>query len=298
MSYLIAVSDTIDMSDAQLAAYSVFRMPCAYHGDNVLPPVGTADRPHPFAEYIRRRGDKAARDNAANVSDRLETHDDYDALENEIIDLGRVRTAPSRKDFGEFFDGFLLNGCDGIIFFAPCSVGGGEYNDAMRAAALSMVKFPKKQVYVVNARAFSVGIIPPLLCAVRAARNGATIDEAFVAANEAAGEIKMLVVMPERNSPFSRAIRVLAVDGNGEQKPLFVCRGVPSLAEKLAGVICASSPECVYAAINSRSGRAHLSVIERIREKLPAVRAEAHRMGLFSLTLALPATPMMIISYK
>lgn len=295
MSFIVAVSDAIDLTDAQLKAYGVKKMPSRFHAEK------SAGRGADFMfrnsvmhEWILRLNEASA--GGKTIPEELKKppegglnfDEDYDFLEAQLGRGGKL-TQPAQADFESFFDGFAEKGETGLLFLAPAPAACDDYASALKASAATMVKFPKSEIYVVNTRTMSVGMIPSLMCAVKLAAEGASVGEAFVhVRDEAENRRGRLFAVADETTENSRIAlkRGYASDENGELKSLFVCKGARSAAEKLAAAAAALNPDAVYAAVNSGSGTLHLRVVERMRELAPApLAAEVHRMGPLSLAL-------------
>ena len=155
MGFTISVGGGCDISAAQMAADGI----CPFRGTYTLGGI-------PF-------------------SDRLEYEYDFDNV-TELIESGKLltRTSPTPADYEMFFDSILERGVKSIVHISVDSRLSEDYDCAIKAVRNELVKFPRCEIYVVDAGTFSVGMHPLIERAKYLKSNGFTAAEAFLELNK------------------------------------------------------------------------------------------------------------------
>lgn len=150
--FVLTVSRACDVSDSQLAAYGVaaFRYRYEIDGETYL--------------------------------DMLEYESDYDCLSSKMLS-GKYLSLipPTQSDYELFFESILDRGVRKIVHIVPKWLLTEDYNYAMKAARLEMVKYPKCEVYVVDSGTFSNGIDILVREGIRLRDEGVSAADAAVA---------------------------------------------------------------------------------------------------------------------
>ncbi len=254
-NYVISVSDACDVPSAQLVA---FRVP---HFTHVYPNVSV---PVLDSEY----------DDAAQT-----------ACERELD-----RQKLTAREVEQYFDELLDRGIDAIIHIAPHSAFSEEYVCCKKAAGNELIKYPRRNVYVVDGKAFSSGLKPLVELAIRLKDEGRTAEETYLALVSAAETVQTYYVTttpeyPHRNGKLAalaqgtRTATIMKLTDSGNFEP--VKRAPAATAVKwLAKAAVEQNYDKLYV---SAAKRDHLTLFNRNLAQM-GVETDLSRAGLYALS--------------
>lgn len=224
---------------------------------------------------------------------RLETEDDFDAMERDFSRAALTRTAPSAVEYTSFFDLVLSRGlATDIVHVAPSSALSDDFANATKAAKNVQVMFPRSEIYIVDSRSFSAGIQPLIMLALKLRGEGASAAETFVALTETALTKRHVYFLPAGDPNSALGVKgVFASDENGALKPCFRTRGDAMTAMRIAKAVAPDRPTHMYASA-SGSGFSTVAAIKRRVEALTGstLSCDANRLNKFSLSMLAPSS--------
>lgn len=269
MKFALSINCACDISAAQLSAYGVYWFKSRYRMDG-----------KPFA-------------------DRLEYEYDYDNVV-ELIESGKTltRDTPTHTDYEAHFDSILEKGVKSIVHLTMNSYLTDDYDCAMKAVKIELLKFPRSEIFIVDTRSFSVGMQPLLEFALKLRDEGASASEAYVELTRRAKNVTALFI-PHNTESLKRLGKisrqpepggllkvqsVLKLTARGMFAVAYRTRGNAMTTEKLSNAIYKAGPDKIYLSAGSQTSATGV-LRKKTEERLSGIDCEASRMGLFSCSV-------------
>ena len=269
MKFALSINCACDISAAQMSAYGVYWFKSNYRMDG-----------KPFA-------------------DRLEYEYDYDNVV-ELIVSGKTltRDTPTYIDYEAHFDSILEKGVKSVVHLTMNSHLTDDYDCAMKAVKVELLKFPKSEIYIVDTRSFSVGMQPLLELAIKLRDEGASASEAYVELTRRAKNITALFI-PHNTDSLKRLGKisrqpepggllkiqsVLKLTARGMFAVAYRTRGNAMTTEKLSNAIYKAGPKKIYLSAGSQTSATGI-LRKKTEERMPDIECETGRMGLFSCSV-------------
>lgn len=269
MGFTISVGGGCDISAAQMAADGI----CPFRGTYTLGGI-------PF-------------------SDRLEYEYDFDNV-TELIESGKLltRTSPTPADYEMFFDSVLERGVKSIVHISVDSRLSEDYDCAIKAVRNELVKFPRCEIYVVDAGTFSVGMHPLIERAKYLKSNGLTAAEAFLELNKTAKNVCTYFATEDLsylkrlgkinvNADRGKILNlqyILKLNTRGKFLITGKTRGNLSTAERLAVLTEKSGADKIYLSTAGNFNQL-ISFRKKAESRIAGLLSETDRMGLFTLSM-------------
>ena len=218
------------------------------------------------------------------VSGEPSTADAYERAYKRIK-VGKIRlSSASVKKIEDHFD-FLLETKDkDIIYIAPASRADAHYSMAIRAAQNSLIKFPRRNIFVINANGVGSAMQPLFYLAYKMYCDGESAEDTVFAINELNQNLSCLIVTPDAHD-------TLRVNGVGERKLklLYRVKSEAMIAKKVVEAFAYSGADTLYISHGNCPSLA-IKIMQRLNEKLPSKQIQITKMSVIvALNLGVPA---------
>lgn len=181
-----------------------------------------------------------------NYTDAFETDQQYEKLHFLSNNSNIKIRPPSKSDFEEFFDS-ILERYDALIHISVSSKLSGAYDNAVRASKNSMIKFPKKQIYIIDSNNFASGLKSLVYKAVNYKNNfGGKAEDALIHLEMCKNNIVTLVLFDSilqiskdaKSDSAAHLYKPLCIYNNETGfKKLTLCKGKLAIIKKLTAAI-------------------------------------------------------------
>ena len=217
-------------------------------------------------------GTEAYRDNIDITADQF-----YDRLTNESV-LPKT-SQPSPGDFVEVYDA-LGKDADGILSVHISAKESGTYNAAMQATGESTATCP---IEVIDSRQFSMGLGMIAIAAARAAKNGATLEQAGEAARSAVSRSRVIALFDtleylQKGGRIGKAqamlgsvlkIKPMIIIRDGQVHELAKARTMPKAVARLKQVARGFAPVESVCVLHSTTPEVAREIADDLRDLLP-----------------------------
>lgn len=259
MSFIISVDGTCDTERAQLAAFDVKRKKRLYRLDGV-----------PF-------------------HDNLTLDNEYETLERALLGGADLTCVPPTPiGYEDYFDELLEMFDEDIVHICVGSTFSADYDCAMRALKNEAIKFPKRQLYVVNGNTLSAGLDLLVDRAVTLKNDGLSAAEAFIELSRVVLSLTTLIAPSSADALIKNGLVPQSV-GAGKTLsplPLFALKeGKPILVSRYKGYASLSQRVLKEAASAKLAFVSHSGLTSPTRELAARLPVEITRTGLFTKSI-------------
>ena len=199
------------------------------------------------------------------------------------------RSLPSVKKIEDFFDDILERKDKDIVYISPSSRADEHYSYAIKAAQNSLLKFPRRNIYIINANGVGASLQPLFYLGYKMYLDGASAEDTVAALNELSLSLTTLIVTPD-------ILSTLRVSGVGERKLklLYRVRSEAAIAKKIIDAFSKSNAETLYIS-HCNSESLAIKIMQRFNDLVPERNIQVNKMSvvcaytLSTHTLSLPA---------
>lgn len=174
------------------------------------------------------------------------TTDEFERLYDSVsggVDV--QKSALTVKNYEEYFDTLLERNRGALLHISGSE---NDYAVAKKAVAITSLKFPKREIYLLKTNLQSAGLRLILLKAIKMRADGLDASEVFVALQEKVGKVKTLLVVENTNALEKSGYQVPPQSGKMlSTRSVFDLTPDFSLSFRAKGVI--NTAERVYKAV-------------------------------------------------